>query len=336
MSIVLFQDKGAPLTGAEADGNFIDLNDRLASLESGLAAEGIGAVEVVGDQMTILGTDGADYGTFTLPAPLTVKGAWATETAYAVRDVVRESGSAYVCVQDHVSETFADDLTAGYWVLIAEKGDTGDAATPVSWQGAWDNLTAYVQGDGVSHAGQLYVALTASTGSEPPHADWQPLVDALGDLSDVDLETVAPADGDLLSFDAGTGTWVPVAPAAGGGAGIVEVQSFTPGTLTGSQTLNQYVAAQACELIEASAGYAYAGVAPGSSEFPSVEIHRNGLSIAGVAWDELTNEGVLWVDDGGSTTAAIDAGDVITVFADGSYTASDLADISITLKLALT
>lgn len=334
--LVLYQDVLRPLTASEADGNFVFLNDRIAVLESGLAAEGVGAIEVSGDQMTIYGTEGANYGTFTLPAPLVHRGAWITATAYAVRDVVRSDGSAYVCVADHVSGTFATDLASSYWVLLASKGDQGDAAQPVTWQGAWSIATAYVQGDGVSHGGQLYVALAASTGSQPPSADWQPLVDALDDLSDVNA--AAPADGDVLVFDSATGTWVPEAPAAGGGSGIVEVQSFAPGTLSASQTLHQYVAAQASSITDLAAGYAYAAVAPGSGEFPSVEIHRNGVSIAGVTWNELTNEGVLWVSDSGNSfaeTAQIAAGDVITVFTDASYTASTLADISITLKLAL-
>lgn len=52
-------------------------------------------------------------------------GAWLTATAYAVRDVVTNSGSTYICVTAHTSGVFATDLAAGKWIAI----DTGSSIT---------------------------------------------------------------------------------------------------------------------------------------------------------------------------------------------------------------
>lgn len=47
------------------------------------------------------------------------EGAWLTATAYAVGDVVTQSGSTYVCCTAHTSGTFATDLAAVKWLLLA-------------------------------------------------------------------------------------------------------------------------------------------------------------------------------------------------------------------------
>ena len=43
------------------------------------------------------------------------RGNWATTTAYAVNDAVKESGVVYLCAEAHTSGTFATDLAAGKW-----------------------------------------------------------------------------------------------------------------------------------------------------------------------------------------------------------------------------
>lgn len=53
------------------------------------------------------------------------KGPWVTATAYAVDDAVSEGGSSYICIVAHTSGTFATDLAAAKWQLVASKGDTG-------------------------------------------------------------------------------------------------------------------------------------------------------------------------------------------------------------------
>lgn len=52
-------------------------------------------------------------------------GAWATATAYAPSDIVRNAGSSYVCLFAHTSGDFSTDLAAGRWELFAQKGEAG-------------------------------------------------------------------------------------------------------------------------------------------------------------------------------------------------------------------
>lgn len=49
----------------------------------------------------------------------TLKGAWLTATAYVKYDVVVQSNNTYVCCTAHTSGTFATDLAAVKWLLIA-------------------------------------------------------------------------------------------------------------------------------------------------------------------------------------------------------------------------
>jgi hypothetical protein len=54
---------------------------------------------------------------------------WATNKQYVVRDTVFEGAGFYQCLISHVSGTFADDLTAGDWQLVADfTSATTDAA----------------------------------------------------------------------------------------------------------------------------------------------------------------------------------------------------------------
>lgn len=60
-----------------------------------------------------------------LTAVPTWKSEWATATSYNKNDLVRESGSSYICLVDHTSGTFSTDLTANYWELFAQQGSPG-------------------------------------------------------------------------------------------------------------------------------------------------------------------------------------------------------------------
>ena len=48
------------------------------------------------------------------------EGAWLTSTAYAVNDVVTNSGNTYLCLVAHTSGTFATDLAANKWVVLID------------------------------------------------------------------------------------------------------------------------------------------------------------------------------------------------------------------------
>lgn len=53
------------------------------------------------------------------------EGGWVTATAYGINDLVSEGGSSYICIVSHTSGTFATDLAAAKWELVAQKGDQG-------------------------------------------------------------------------------------------------------------------------------------------------------------------------------------------------------------------
>lgn len=56
------------------------------------------------------------------------RGAWVTATAYAVADVVSNSGVTYICCTAHTSGTFSTDLTAVKWLVLSVGADLADTA----------------------------------------------------------------------------------------------------------------------------------------------------------------------------------------------------------------
>ena len=76
-----------------------------------------------------------------------IKGDWVTSTAYEVQDLVKESGTTYVCLVAHTSGIFATDLSAGKWGVY--QGVTvDDLASSASGKGA--GMVGY--GDGLAYA----------------------------------------------------------------------------------------------------------------------------------------------------------------------------------------
>lgn len=125
-----------------------------------------------------------------------LKGAWLTATAYKVYDVVVQSNNTYVCCTAHTSGTFATDLAAIKWMLIA----TFDVA---------DNVisTAKIQDSAVTTAKINNLAITAAkiangtiTGTQIAAnaiSQSQMADDAIG-LAEIAQQTL----GSLFTFDA--------------------------------------------------------------------------------------------------------------------------------------
>lgn len=70
--------------------------------------------------------------------PWAAPAAWVTGTAYTAtppRSVVTNGGSSYVCLVPHTAGTFATDLAAGYWLLIAS------GSSSVAWGGLTGSLS---------------------------------------------------------------------------------------------------------------------------------------------------------------------------------------------------
>ena len=79
------------------------------------------------DALILLGADGFDP-----------KGSWASATAYVANDLVDYNDATYLCLSAHTSTaSFATDLAAGYWILIANAA-IGNTSSSVD----------YYEGDG--------------------------------------------------------------------------------------------------------------------------------------------------------------------------------------------
>lgn len=61
----------------------------------------------------------------------TPRGPWLTATAYALKDLVSQSGNTYIAVSAHTSGVFATDLAAGKWLLFSLSSSPG--ATQVTF-----------------------------------------------------------------------------------------------------------------------------------------------------------------------------------------------------------
>lgn len=118
-------------------------------------------------------------------SPWGTPAAWVTGTAYAAtspRSVVTNGGSSYVCLVSHTAGTFATDLAAAKWLVIAS-GGAGSAA----WGGITGTLSAQTD---------LQAALDAKQASD-------------GDLTT--FAGLSPSNDDLLQRKAGA--WANRTPA---------------------------------------------------------------------------------------------------------------------------
>ena len=66
------------------------------------------------------------------------QGAWTTATDYAVNDLIFDTDTSYICVEDHTSGTFATDLSAGKWEVFA----SGGASVTAYMETVLDDATA--------------------------------------------------------------------------------------------------------------------------------------------------------------------------------------------------
>ena len=123
--------KGARLTSLEGDGNFWDHEQRIADLETNPpVAVGIYAVDVTGNQMTIVLTDATELGPFTLPTNTwTWKGEWLPATVYFAGDLISQEGAIYLVLNNHTSDaSFSHDGPRHQWLLVQPYSRSARAA----------------------------------------------------------------------------------------------------------------------------------------------------------------------------------------------------------------
>lgn len=115
MTITLRIPKGSPLTIAELDGNFTDLDERLQDVEDNqLTYRSIEEITQSGNSITVIYTDSTTDGPFTFDVLISYRGDWAAATSYAQNDLVKANGIIYLVRIAHVSAgTFDPGASAG-------------------------------------------------------------------------------------------------------------------------------------------------------------------------------------------------------------------------------
>lgn len=138
------------------------------------------------------------------PTGISWRGTWALSTGYALRDVVSNNGSSYICVQAHTSsatdEPGVGANTATYWELLAEKGADGAGVGTVTSVDVAGGAGLTSSGGPVTSSGTITVALDSATQASLALADsaQQPPAEGAfvdGDKTKLDgIETGATAD----------------------------------------------------------------------------------------------------------------------------------------------
>lgn len=89
------------------------------------------------------------------------RGAWTNGIAYESGDLARENGATYICLTDHTSTVFANDLIANLWTIFADKGAAGAGSGDMLAVNNLSDLTNSAQA--VANLGLGSAALTAAT-----------------------------------------------------------------------------------------------------------------------------------------------------------------------------
>lgn len=127
------------------------------------------------------------------------RGTWDTTYTYFQGDGVSYNNHPYVAVTENAG--YVPDSNATKWTPVTQgatgaqgppgatglqgvqgpvgpqgpqgaQGNQGSAGSGVVWLGTWSSGTTYVQGNGVTNDGTLYIAIAETTNNEPPNATY--------------------------------------------------------------------------------------------------------------------------------------------------------------------
>lgn len=244
------------------------------------------------------------------PAPFGAETAWTTGTLYtaaAPASYVSQGGSSYVCLINHTAGTFATDLGAGKWGLVASIGATGatgstgaagtNGAVPFGTLAAWTTATAYTATAPASYVsinGSSYVCLTGHTSG-------------------------------TFATDLAAGKWGIVA-SAGAVNSLYDLSLFVGGVPTATQHLYSLMMARNVQL-PANLSGAYGNCVTNPTATATITIKKNGTSCATISIS--TSGGFTFATSGGAVVN-FSAGDQMDIYAQASPDAT-LADVAITI-----
>lgn len=101
----------------ELDAQFADISSSVNAINVNIELNQRDDGEIR-DQRVKLHTLASDVLALLTTYGATPRGAWLTATAYALKDLVSQSGNTYIAVTAHTSGVFATDLAAGRWLLF--------------------------------------------------------------------------------------------------------------------------------------------------------------------------------------------------------------------------
>lgn len=168
----------------------------------------------------------------------------------------------------------------------------------------------YVQGNVVTYSGKTYLCLVDNTTDTPgTSADWVEFgagaggtggATELAQLTDVDLSTGTPAQGDVLTYDAVAGVWTAEAPSggsggSGGGTTRVSARHWRLRLVTGVDTHNGWGLAE-LKWLDASASNLVGSGTPSASQTSS-----SGTWSVTAAFDGSTGVNNGWYSDSDAT-----------------------------------
>ena len=167
------------------------------------------------------------------------------------------AGTNITLTYNDVANTLTVDAAAGGGVTDGDKGDITVTASGATWTIDNSVVTAAKTSAGVQTSlGLADTALQNLTGNSTTdlsegtnlyytdgRVDTRIGATSINALSDVDTVTTAPVDGDLLTWNATAGEWLPAASAGGGGGTSVAIiyaktVTYTPPNISGFERPN--------------------------------------------------------------------------------------------------
>lgn len=228
--------------------------------------------------------------------PFTAMTAWTTATAYThipPASYVSQGGSSYVCLTDHTSGTFATDLAAGKWGLVAQRGS--DALKTLA---NWATATAYTATLPAS-----FVAINGST-----------------------YACAVSHTSGTFATDLAAGKWIPVA-LAGAANTIYDLSMFIQGFIPAGQRIYRLVLSRAIEApIDLAGSVGVTRVNPNATY--AFDLKKNGTTFGTVS---ISTSGVFTFTTVSHAVADFVAGDYIDVFG-AAVADTALQDVSLTLS----
>ncbi len=137
------------------------------------------------------------------------QGSWVSQ-GYDEKDVVEHEGTAYACIQTHVSSE--EPPNSSYWEVLAAKGEKGDQGEiGINWRGTWASAENYSERDAVYENGSSYVCIqdhTSDSDNKPPDASYWEIMAQKGASGAGTGDVIGPSSsvtGNIASFADATG-----------------------------------------------------------------------------------------------------------------------------------